>query len=89
MHAGRAQEQLLVGGLHAFRRYLHAAAAAEAHYRVYDRCGSGGFFDAQHEAAADLELVERQTAQVEIIRERELLVRAAVGRARDGDMGGA
>ena len=65
MHAGRAQEQLLVGGLHAFRRHLHAEAAAEADHRVHDGCGVGGLFDAQHEAAVDLELVERQAAQIE------------------------
>ena len=89
MHAGGAQEQLLVGGLHAFRRYLHAQAAAEADHRVHDGRGIGGFFDGEHEAAVDLELVERQAAQIEIIREREPSARAAVGRARDRDMGGA
>ena len=65
MHAGGAQEQVLLGGLHAFRRHLHAEAAAEADHGVHDRRGVGGLLDREHEAAVDLELVEREAAQIE------------------------
>ena len=65
MHAGGAQEQLLVGGFHAFGRHLHAEAAAEADDRVHDRGGVRGFFDREDEAAVDLELVEGEAAQIE------------------------
>ena len=65
MHAGGAQEQLLVGGLDAFGGHLHAEAAAEADDGVHDRGGVGRLFDRAHEAAVDLELVEREAAQIE------------------------
>ena len=45
MHAGGAQEQLLVGGLDAFGGDLHAEAAAEADDRVDDGRGVGGLLD--------------------------------------------
>src|SRR5262245_48762107 len=64
MSAGRAQEELLVGRLHAFRRDLHAETAAEADDRVDDGRGIGGLLDRLHETAVDLELVERKAAQI-------------------------
>src|SRR5215467_6340957 len=65
VNAGGAQEQVLLGGLHALRRHLHAETAAEAHHRMHDRGGVRCTLDRQHEAAVDLELVERETAQIE------------------------
>src|SRR5215467_14022823 len=35
--AGGAQEQMLLGGLHALGGHLHAEATAEAHHRMHDR----------------------------------------------------
>ena len=65
MDACGAQEQVLLGGLDALRRDLHAEAAAEADHGVDDRGGVGGALDRMHEAAVDLELVEREAAQIE------------------------
>jgi hypothetical protein len=65
VNAGGAQEQLLVGGLHAFGGYLHAETAAQADDGMHDRCGIGGSFDRSHETAVDFQLVEWETAQIE------------------------
>ena len=65
MHAGGAQEEMLLGGLDAFRRHLHAQTAAEADHGVDDGRGIGRFFDRAHEAGIDLELVEREAPQIE------------------------
>ena len=43
VHAGGAQEQLLVGGFDAFGGDLHAEAAAEADDGVHDGGGVGAF----------------------------------------------
>src|SRR5262249_41268353 len=63
--AGGAQEQVLLGGLHALGRHLHAEAAAEADDGVHDRRRLARAFDVADEAAVDLELVEREAPQVE------------------------
>ena len=65
MHAGGAQEQMLLGGLDALGRHLHAEPAAEAHDRMHDGGGVGRPLDRVHEARVDLELVEREAAQIE------------------------
>ncbi len=64
MHAGGPQEQVLLGGLDALGGHLHAEAAAEADHRVHDGGGVGRPFDRAHEARIDLELVEREAAQI-------------------------
>src|SRR5262249_11966427 len=64
MHAGGAQEQMLFGGPDAFRRHLHAEAAAEADDGMNDRRGIGSLLDRAHETRIDLELVERKTPQI-------------------------
>src|SRR5690348_5542055 len=58
MHAGGAQEKMLVRRLHPFGCHFHAETAAEADDRMHDRGGIGGFFDRRDEALVDLELVE-------------------------------
>ena len=58
------QEQMLLGGLDALRRHLHAETAAEADHGVNDRRGVGRLLDAVHEAPIDLEFVERESAQI-------------------------
>src|SRR5260370_8267362 len=65
MNAGRAQEQMLLGGFHALRRDLHAEPPAEAHDRMDDRRGIGGALDIGDEAAIDLQAVEREGAKIE------------------------
>src|SRR5262249_26173009 len=65
VHAGRAQEELLLGRLDAFGGHLHAETAAEADHGVDDRGRIRGALDRVHEAAVDLELVEREAAQIE------------------------
>src|SRR5262245_3267637 len=62
MHTRRAQEQLLIGGLHALRRYLHSKASAETDNCVHNGCGIGRLFDRPNETAIDLQLVERKAA---------------------------
>ena len=64
MHAGRAQEQLLIGGFHPFRGHLHAKAAAKTDDGVHDGCGISGLFDREYEAAVDLELVKWKPSQI-------------------------
>ena len=49
MHAGGAQEQMLVGGLDAFRGHLHAETAAEADDGMNDGRSVGGLLDRAHE----------------------------------------
>src|SRR5262249_4477222 len=63
--AGGAQEEMLLGGLDPFGRDLHAETAAEAHHRVDDGRGIRRALDVAHEAAVDLELVERERPQIE------------------------
>src|SRR6202034_3703075 len=65
VHAGGAQEQVLLGGLDALGRYAHAETAAEADHGVNDSRGIRRFLDRAHEARVDLELVERETPQIE------------------------
>src|SRR6266536_4012178 len=65
MNAGGAQEQMLLGGLHALRRDFHAEPASETDDGVDDRRGIGGAFDIGDEAAVDFEAVERERAQIE------------------------
>ena len=65
MDAGCAQEELLLGGLDALGRDLHAEAAAETDHGMDDRRGVRRALDAAHEARIDLELVEREAAQIE------------------------
>src|SRR5271155_1669509 len=65
VHAGGAQEQVLLGGLDALGRYPHAETAAEADHGVDDSCSVRRFLDRAHEARVDLELVERETPQIE------------------------
>jgi hypothetical protein len=62
VHAGGEQEQVLVSGLDVFRRYFRAEAATEAFHRVHDR-GGVRRLHGEHEAAVDLELVERQAVR--------------------------
>jgi hypothetical protein len=62
VHAGREQEQVLVSGLDVFRRYFRAEAATDAYNRVHDR-GGVRRLHGEHEAAVDLELVERQAVR--------------------------
>src|SRR5690348_17862994 len=64
MHAGGAQEQMLIGGLNAFRRHLHAETAAEADDGMNDGRSIGGLLDRAHETRIDLELVEWKTPQI-------------------------
>ena len=61
MHAGGAQEQMLIGSLDAFRRHFHAETAAEADDGMNDGRGIGGLLDRAHETRIDLELVEWKT----------------------------
>ena len=56
MNVGGAQEELLVGRLHAFCGDLHVEAAAEADNRVDDGRGIGGLLDREHETASILSL---------------------------------
>src|ERR1051326_9335799 len=65
MHPGRAQEQMLLGSLHAFRRHPHAEPAAEADHGVDDGGGVRGTLDIGDEAAVDLQAVERERAQIQ------------------------
>src|SRR5437660_7546534 len=64
MHAGGAQEQMLLGRLDPLRRHLHAETAAEADHGMDDGGGIGGLLDRAHETGIDLELVERKTPQI-------------------------
>jgi hypothetical protein len=65
MHAGRPQEQLLIGGLHNFRGDLHAEPAAETDHRVNNDSGIGCLLDRMNETANDLQFVEGESAQVQ------------------------
>src|SRR6202030_3289578 len=65
MHAGGAQEEMLLRRFDAFRGDLHAETAAETDHGMNDGCGVRRFFDRAHEAGVDLELVEREAAQIE------------------------
>src|SRR5262249_56759728 len=65
MDAGCTQEELLVGGLYALGRDLHAKTAAETDDRMNDGRCVGRLFDRADKAAIDLELVERETAQIQ------------------------
>ena len=56
MDAGGAQEQMLLGVLHALRGDAHAETATEADDRVHNGGGVRRGFDAAHEARIDLEL---------------------------------
>src|SRR6185295_14923631 len=64
VHAGGAQEELLLGGLDAFRRHLHAEAATERHDRVHDGSCVGRGLDRAHERSIDLDPVEWEAAQI-------------------------
>src|SRR5215471_3649317 len=55
---------MLFGGLDAFRRHLHAEAAAQADDGMNDGRGIGSLLDRAHETRIDLELVERKTPQI-------------------------
>src|SRR5436309_2437208 len=65
MDAGRAQEQVLLGGLDALRRDLHAEAAPQADDGVDDGRRIDRALDVADEAAVDFELVEREGAQIQ------------------------
>src|SRR5262245_16038400 len=65
MDACGAQEQVLLRGLHALGRDLHAEPPAEAHHRMHDGRGVGGLLDREHKALVDLELVNMDAAQIQ------------------------
>src|SRR4029453_2449116 len=67
VNAGGAQEELLVGGFHAFGGDLHAEAAAQADDCMHDRCGVGCSLDRSYETAVDFQLVEGKTAQTAMV----------------------
>ena len=54
VHAGRTQEQLLVGRFDTFGGDLHSEATAEADDRVHDGGGVRSLLDRAHETAVDL-----------------------------------
>src|SRR5713226_2485450 len=62
MNTGRAQEQMLLGGLDALRRDFHAEPPPQADHRMHDRRGVGRALDIGDEAAIDLQAVEREGA---------------------------
>src|SRR5262249_58057634 len=65
MHAGSAQEQMLLSGLDAFRGDVHAEPAPQAHDGMDDGRGIGGILEIGDEAAIDFQAVEREGAQIE------------------------
>ena len=58
---------MLVCSLDTFGRHLHPETAAETDYGMEDRRRVGGVLDRTHEGRIELELVERETPQIEPI----------------------
>src|SRR6516165_638930 len=64
VNPGSAQEQLLLGGLDALRRDLHAETAAETDHGMNDGGRVRRALDRMHKATVDLELIEGKAAQI-------------------------
>ena len=62
---GLVEKGRLRGGLDAFDRHPHVQLASERDDRLHHRLGiTAGAFEALHEAAVDLDLVEREAPQI-------------------------